>query len=223
MNIPKLQPSVRKREFDSYSDDLRAQVVREWLFTNKTHRQLDEEVLGLDKELSRGYQSMGILHYLGLKAEFHSLFNGRSNAEAIDALNRDQQNLSAVVAFLEHNNAAVNIRQFLAEETKAVARSKKDSSENRKKRMKVAEKRPTRQRVYSYTYNRNPDVVAEALCRADGTCEACGDPAPFKRISDGTPFLEVHHIKGLAEGGEDTLENTLALCPNCHRKAHYGA
>ena len=35
-------------------------------------------------------------------------------------------------------------------------------------------------------------------------------------------FLEVHHIKWLSNGGEDSVENALALCPNCHRQAHYG-
>lgn len=69
MNIPKLNPSNRHREYDSYSDDLRSQVIRGWLFSNKTHRQLDEEVLGLDRSISRGFQSMGILHFFGLKAE----------------------------------------------------------------------------------------------------------------------------------------------------------
>jgi len=64
MNIPKLNPSNRKREYNSYSDDLRAKVVKEWLFTDKTHRDIDEEVLGLNRSFSRGYQSMGILHYL---------------------------------------------------------------------------------------------------------------------------------------------------------------
>ena len=24
----------------------------------------------------------------------------------------------------------------------------------------------------------------------------------------------------LSEGGEDSIENTVALCPNCHRKMH---
>ena len=45
--------------------------------------------------------------------------------------------------------------------------------------------------------------------------------APFK-LPDGTPFLEVHHVIPLAKRGEDTIENTIALCPNCHRGAHYG-
>ncbi|SFB88291.1 HNH endonuclease [Marinospirillum celere] len=52
--------------------------------------------------------------------------------------------------------------------------------------------------------------------------QACGTPAPFNRKSDGTPYLEVHHKTPLALGGEDTVENAIALCPNCHRKAHYG-
>jgi 5-methylcytosine-specific restriction protein A len=35
------------------------------------------------------------------------------------------------------------------------------------------------------------------------------------------PFLEVHHIIPLSEGGTDDLKNTAALCPNCHRAVHY--
>ncbi|MGE8574311.1 MAG: HNH endonuclease signature motif containing protein [Burkholderia contaminans] len=27
----------------------------------------------------------------------------------------------------------------------------------------------------------------------------------------------------LADGGEDTTENAVAVCPNCHRRAHCGA
>ncbi|WP_223111555.1 HNH endonuclease [Billgrantia pellis] len=27
-------------------------------------------------------------------------------------------------------------------------------------------------------------------------------------------------MEWLAKGGEDTIENTVALCPNCHRKMH---
>jgi 5-methylcytosine-specific restriction protein A len=70
-------------------------------------------------------------------------------------------------------------------------------------------------------YQRNPDVVAAVLERANGHCERCRNPAPFLR-SDGTPYLEVHHSIGLADGGPDTVANALALCPNCHRELHYG-
>ncbi|MFY8350807.1 HNH endonuclease [Pseudoalteromonas sp. SSM20] len=71
-------------------------------------------------------------------------------------------------------------------------------------------------------FKRNPHVVAERLHRADGKCDKCGRSAPFDRRSDGTPYLEVHHLVHLSEGGSDSLDNTLALCPNCHREFHFG-
>lgn len=71
-------------------------------------------------------------------------------------------------------------------------------------------------------FNRNPDVVAEVLLRANGKCEQCKKDAPFVRKSDDTPYLEVHHKVSLSEGGEDTVDNCIAVCPNCHRELHYG-
>ncbi|WP_407646473.1 HNH endonuclease [Henriciella aquimarina] len=41
-------------------------------------------------------------------------------------------------------------------------------------------------------------------------------------MPSGALYLETHHIQPLAEGGADTLTNVIALCPNDHRKAHYG-
>ncbi|OQZ02159.1 MAG: hypothetical protein B6D34_12290 [Candidatus Brocadia sp. UTAMX1] len=31
------------------------------------------------------------------------------------------------------------------------------------------------------------------------------------------PYVEVHHVKRLADGGEYTLKNTACLCPIHHR------
>ncbi|MCF5216690.1 HNH endonuclease, partial [Pseudomonas syringae] len=53
-------------------------------------------------------------------------------------------------------------------------------------------------------------------------CSLCNQKAPFKRKKDQSPYLEVHHRKRLADGGEDTVANAIAVCPNCHRKAHHG-
>jgi 5-methylcytosine-specific restriction protein A len=77
--------------------------------------------------------------------------------------------------------------------------------------------------VFTFEFVRNTDVVAEVLLRANGICEACRTPAPFIRRKDKSPYLEVHHRKPLADGGEDTVANAVAVCPNCHRQAHYGA
>ncbi|MFX5176317.1 HNH endonuclease, partial [Acinetobacter baumannii] len=53
-------------------------------------------------------------------------------------------------------------------------------------------------------------------------CECCGSLAPFSRRRDGSPYLEVHHKRPLSKGGDDTVENAVALCPNCHRFEHHG-
>jgi 5-methylcytosine-specific restriction protein A len=60
-----------------------------------------------------------------------------------------------------------------------------------------------------------------ARLRANGICEYCNEPAPFVDIY-GLPFLEVHHIRRLADDGPDIPKNVAALCPNCHREAHFG-
>ncbi len=72
------------------------------------------------------------------------------------------------------------------------------------------------------SYKRNPDVVAYALLSANGICDNCNNNAPFIRKSNDEPYLEVHHIISLLEGGTDTIDNVVALCPNCHRMTHYG-
>lgn len=104
----------------------------------------------------------------------------------------------------------------------AVQDSLQDTSAGRKARLKDAAKIPTKVPVITYAFVRNPDVVAEVLLRANGICERCGKDAPFKRKKDSQPYLEVHHKMQLAKGGEDTVENALGLCPNCHRYSHFG-
>ena len=57
--------------------------------------------------------------------------------------------------------------------------------------------------------------------RSKGICEACESNAPF--ISrNGKPYLEVHHINALADGGADHPCNVAAICPNCHRRIDHG-
>lgn len=98
-----------------------------------------------------------------------------------------------------------------------------DSSDARKARLAArAQMKPVKIALTTTMFVRNPDVVAEALHRASGMCEVCGQLAPFTRKSNGTPYLEVHHKVRLADDGPDTLENAIALCPNCHRESHYG-
>jgi 5-methylcytosine-specific restriction protein A len=55
--------------------------------------------------------------------------------------------------------------------------------------------------------------------RAAGICQLCDRPAPFHDKMD-EPYLEHHHIVWKSRGGTDTVDNSVALCPNCHKKMH---
>lgn len=92
----------------------------------------------------------------------------------------------------------------------------------RAQRLQQARTMPEQQIVLTRVFRRNPDVIAEVLFLANGVCQGCDQVAPFL-CADGRPHLEVHHRQPLAEGGTDTVENAIALCPNGHRKRHYGA
>jgi len=70
-------------------------------------------------------------------------------------------------------------------------------------------------------YVRDRSVRERALRRARGFCEWCRSPG-FIAVS-GEIYLETHHIDPLFEEGPDDLSNVIALCPNDHRRAHWGS
>lgn len=100
--------------------------------------------------------------------------------------------------------------------------SMRRSAEDRRRRLQSADPVPQRIEIRTFAFVRNTDVIVEVLERASGRCEGCLEAAPFIRGSDGSPYLEVHHRVHLADGGADTVENAVALCPNCHRQRHFG-
>ena len=67
---------------------------------------------------------------------------------------------------------------------------------------------------------RSQAIRVYVLKRANGTCEGCAQPAPFQTKAK-LPYLEPHHTLRLADGGPDAPGHIIALCPNCHRRAHY--
>jgi len=81
--------------------------------------------------------------------------------------------------------------------------------------------KPCKGRVSANEYKKTSKAIkVYARVRAKGVCERCGNNAPFESIEG--PFLEVHHLLRLADGGPDKPENVAAICPNCHSEAHYG-
>lgn len=122
----------------------------------------------------------------------------------------------------EKSHPSLSLQEVENDFSEKLNQSKELSSQVRKMRLDNAPKQPQTIKVQTSVFLRNPDVVVEVLTRSKGFCESCRKKAPFVRSSDNSPYLEVHHIIRLADGGYDTIENALAICPNCHRKAHYG-
>lgn len=350
MNIPKLIYSGRKREYGLYTEKQRKDALITYLFEGKAHRWIDREVLKLDDNVSKGYQSMGILHYLGISGEFKGIFNKMSLDEAIIQLEEDSQDFANIIDIIkfdvessvnlfswnildkhiiskemdmsvfkykgstiprgiyeffkiDDNQVHIKISLYYFEEeysayiskdkrdkprfrvfwhsdfdkriherfpkykemalegkfddltvkpmmyfekiddnkyivsfdenvedsifieaafVQEIKKSRKLERKERLSRLNNADKFPEIVNVITSSFKRNPDVVAEVLERANGKCERCNSFAPFRRASDGSPYLEVHHKVMLSEGGEDTVNNAIAVCPNCHRELHYG-
>ena len=94
------------------------------------------------------------------------------------------------------------------------------STDDLKKQAEIrSSQKVSNRKVTAKTYVRDPYVSEYAKRRAGGICQLCNQAAPFKDKA-GEPYLESHHIVWLSNGGADSIENTVALCPNCHRKMH---
>ncbi|MEM0977450.1 MAG: HNH endonuclease signature motif containing protein [Pseudomonadota bacterium] len=124
----------------------------------------------------------------------------------------------------------IEFKTFISDELKIldidfeeqVERAADDAEDVRLLRLSQASGLAEKEMRLTTYIKRNPDVVAQVLATANGICGYCRKEAPFKRKKNGEPYLEVHHKIPLAEGGLDNLENAIALCPNCHREAHFG-
>ena len=86
MQIPKLANAERRREFDDYSHEEHVKVIKAYLFDGMSYRKIDRMVLKLDENHTRGWQSMGILHYLGIKDPFKGIFKGMDVKDAIEQI-----------------------------------------------------------------------------------------------------------------------------------------
>jgi len=95
----------------------------------------------------------------------------------------------------------------------------KKSLEELKELASTAHRTPSKRQATGAQYIRDEAVAVYVKQAANGFCDLCNNEAPFTDKA-GRPFLENHHVIPLAEGGDDTISNAVALCPNCHRKMH---
>lgn len=85
----------------------------------------------------------------------------------------------------------------------------------------VGSEQPERYAISTFAWQRSAQVRQVVLARSKGVCEFCGHRGFLK--GNGDIYLETHHIVSLSEDGGDAPDNVIALCPEHHREAHYGA
>lgn len=61
----------------------------------------------------------------------------------------------------------------------------------------------------------DPGIRKAVMSRDRDTCQCCKRGGP-----DYVGILDLHHIVEVFLGGEDSVENSIALCLNCHRQVH---
>ncbi len=211
MDIPKLKKSNRPREYKLYTDKQRYDVVYQYLFENKSHRYLDNTILGLDMHVSKGYQSMGILHYLGLIDLFKGLFSNLTVNEAIEELQNSTNDDYTCIAnlllkgLLDSNVYNQDIEMESCESYQVEIDGKKTE-------------------YYVTRYERNPKNRERAIKIHGLKCMACNFDYENTYGERGKDYIEVHHIIPLSsvesEIEIDPLNDLIVVCSNCHRMIH---
>lgn len=121
---------------------------------------------------------------------------------------------------IEYKNFNISQKEFEKIERTQEENIKKQNKnivyENAKK---ASERKLKKSIAHVQVYNRNPHISTHVKNRTHGRCDLCGEYAAFND-RNGKPYLECHHVEWLANGGEDSIENAVALDPTCHRKMH---
>lgn len=208
--IPKLDPVSRSGEYNSYHSDLRDSVVYNYLFKGKSHRYLDENILGLNSVESRGYQAMGILHYLGLKNQHKGIFESVEIKLAIEKMK--EVNEAEFIMVIQALERYIGVRED------GVFDSNEEFEYSEGKEL---------YRIHKVR-ERDPRVIKKAkelFLKKHGSlyCEVCYINFEDKYGERGKDFIEGHHTKPVTEmkAGETTrIKDIAMLCPNCHRMIH---
>lgn len=100
MKIPKLKQSPRDSEYKKQRFENISKITYAWLFQpDLGHRELDKEILGVSHR--KGFLSLEILGFLGLKKEFKGIFKQLNFGQAIKLLEEDSQDFSLIIELLK--------------------------------------------------------------------------------------------------------------------------
>jgi 5-methylcytosine-specific restriction protein A len=136
---------------------------------------------------------------------------------------RRGQKRRAIVFLLTPHDRVVEVEQRVESSQRSDPRWSMSQAELRRRARRSGKARTPRE-AKRLVYERSADVRIYVLKRADGKCEGCGGEAPFRtKAKPQRPYLEPHHTDRIADEGPDHPARVIALCPNCHRRVHFGA
>jgi 5-methylcytosine-specific restriction protein A len=137
---------------------------------------------------------------------------------------RDDRNGNPRTAFVFHlifiDEDAPTAPGFKEDERSPLPTKKLSLAELYKMALAKASTNAPAKRLVKSVAHRAEAIKLYALKRAEGICEGCKTKAPFRTKTG--PYLEVHHVYRLTDGGPDHPANVISLCPTCHRRVHYG-
>jgi predicted HNH restriction endonuclease len=189
------------------------------------HLAIINELAGLlQKPPSMVSEKIQHLLYLNSSGQYGKWSGGtKVDREVFEEFSKDKERLGFVATKIKEelqknlSNYEDIFTNFDQAEAKEIERLKKEGWAE-----EVGNLAPSLQYRTIRQHERIPTVSAIAKLRADFKCEIQGcNYEPFIGLYD-LPYVEVHHIKRLADGGEDTLKNVACLCPKHHREIHFG-
>ncbi|WP_431800034.1 HNH endonuclease [Halobacillus andaensis] len=198
--VPALEPVERSREYFSYEEPIRCFIIYEYLFNSRAHRWLDMNIIGINPKESRGYQSMGVLHYVGIKDKHKGIFSNLSIYKAVNILEQQEYDFDLIIQFLyRYNELVVNekIHGDVQKELESIIKSKTTIELTDTEKEQII-----KSRIGHTTFKK-------ALIHIEKKCKLCG-------ISD-ERFLVASHIKPWSQSNhQERLDafNGLLLCPN---------
>lgn len=184
----------------------------------RDHQKNKKEIL-LFESVSSGYvRFVGFCNYISDHTEERPDKNGELRDAIVfylDIISNGDPNINQKVT---HNIVEAPKASYI---TKQIIKPSKGMSLQQLRDIALSEtptQATTEEKIQSIKY-RSDAIRLYAKKRADGTCEGCEEKAPFETKSG--PYLEVHHLIRLTDGGPDIPKNVIALCPTCHRRSHY--
>ncbi len=186
-----------------------------------------------DQDFSRQNKTLRDAKHLGIKVYLFEVekpkeytFKGEAElaGDIYNEIQPDEDNIPRNVLMfplkIKKNDVnTITYDTYITKQIYLAKEARKRSFSELRKRLIYSKGLPSTCTTIVDQYYRNQDVVEFTLRKAQGICQLCRRKAPFIRPT-GEPYLEVHHVIWLSRQGEDSVQNAVALCPNCHRKMH---